>query len=57
MVYFDQNLQTNACEHYLATGMCNSLSDGRGFAEHHFSRLWPVSENFISLEPHGIFDY
>ena len=24
MVYFDQILHTNACQHYLMTGMCNS---------------------------------
>ena len=41
-------LHTNACRHYLTTGMCNILFHGRGFAEHHFSRL-------ITLEPHGIF--
>ena len=39
MVYFDQILHTNACQHYLTTGMCNSLFDGRGFPAHHFSRL------------------
>ena len=37
MVYFDQILHTNACQHYLTTVMCNSLFDGRGFAGHHFS--------------------
>ena len=45
MVYFDQVLQAYACQHYLTTGMCNSRFNGRGFAEHHFSRLWSVSEN------------
>ena len=30
---------------YLTTGMYNSLFDGRGFAEHHFRRVWSVSEN------------
>ena len=34
----------SACQHYLTTCMCNSLFDGRGFAENHFSRL-SVSEN------------
>ena len=29
---FDHILQTNACQHYLTTGMCNSLFDRRGFA-------------------------
>ena len=53
MVYFDQVLYTNTCQHYLTTGMCSE--GGRGFAEHHFSRLWSVSEKFITLEPHGIF--
>ena len=37
MVYFDQILHTNECQPYLTTGMCISLYDGRGFAEHHFS--------------------
>ena len=36
---------TNACQHYLATGKCNSLFDGQGFTEHHFSLVWSVSEN------------
>ena len=44
-IYFDQMLHTNACQHYLTTGMFNSLSDGRGFVEHHFSRKWSVSED------------
>ena len=34
MVYFDQILHTNACQHY-----------GQGFAEHHFSRLCLVSDS------------
>ena len=45
MVYFDQMLRTNAFQHYLTTGICNSLFDGQGFAEHHSSQLWLVSEN------------
>ena len=27
MVYFDQILHTNACQHYLTTDMCNSFLD------------------------------
>ena len=45
MAYFDQVLHTNACQHYLTTGMCNILFDVRGFAKDHFSRLLSVSEN------------
>ena len=45
MVYFDQVLHTNAYQHYLTTSMCNSIFDGQGFAEHHFSQLWSDSEN------------
>ena len=45
MAYFDYILHTNARQHCLTFGMCNSLFDGRGFAEHDFSRLWSVSEN------------
>ena len=32
--YIDQVLHTNACQHFLTTGMYTSLFDGRGFAEH-----------------------
>ena len=32
-----------AYQHYLTTGMCNSLFGGRGLAEQHFSRLWSCS--------------
>ena len=35
----------NAFQHYLTTGMCNILFDGRGFAEHQSNRSWSVSEN------------
>ena len=45
---FDQIKHINACQHYLTTDVCNSLFDGRGFAEPQFNRL-------ITLEPHGIF--
>ena len=48
MKYFDQILHIDACQHYLTTGMSNSLFDGRDFAEHHFSWL-------ITLEPQGIY--
>ena len=54
MAYFDQVLHTNTCQHYLTTGMCNE--SGRGFAEHHLSWVWSVSEKFITLETHGIFE-
>ena len=56
MAYFDHILHTNACQHYLTTGMRNSLIiDGRGFAVHNFSWLWIVSENAHNFEPHGKF--
>ena len=48
MIYFEPIIHANACQHYLTTDMCNSLFDGRGFAEQHFSRL-------ITFEPRGIF--
>ena len=44
-VYFEQTLHTNACQHYLTTDKCISFLNGRGFAEHHFSWLWSVSEH------------
>ena len=34
MEYFDKILLTYTLQHYLTTGMQNSLFDGRGFAEH-----------------------
>ena len=45
MVYFNQVLNTNACQHNRTTAMCNSFFDVRGFAEHDLSRLKSVSEN------------
>ena len=45
MVYSDHILHTNACQHCLTTDMCNSVFDGQGLAEHHFSWLRSVSEN------------
>ena len=56
MVYFGPILHTNACEHYLTIGMCNSIFDGKKFAEHHFSQLSFDSEMLIIFEPHSIFD-
>ena len=56
MVYFDPILHTNAFEHYLTIGMCNSIFDGKRFAEHHFSQLSFDSEMLIIFEPHSIFD-
>ena len=34
---------------YLSTGICNSLFDGRGFAEDHSMCVWSVSENAHNL--------
>ena len=34
--YFDQILQTYACQHCLTTGMRNSLLNDRGFAERQY---------------------
>ena len=56
MVYFDHILPTNACQHYyLTTGMCNSIFDGRGFAEHHLGGCDQLVKMSIVLEPYGIF--
>ena len=55
MVYFDHILHTNACQHYLTTGMCNSLFWWKGFAKHHLAGRGLLVKTLITLEPHGIF--
>ena len=46
IVYIDQSLHTNAYQHYLTTGICNSFFMDEGLlCIDHFSQLWSVSEN------------
>ena len=58
MVYFDQILHTNACQHYLITGMCNRvfLMDD-GLLSIISASCGQLVKMLITLEPHGVFDY
>ena len=56
MIFLDQILHTNACQHYLTTGMCNSpfLMD-EGLPSIISAVCGQLVKMFITLEPHGIF--
>ena len=57
MVYFDQMLHTNACQHYLTTGMCTDsfffMVEGLlNFISAGYRQLMKM---LLNLEPHCIF--
>ena len=56
MAYFDHNLHTNACQHYLTTGMSNSdfLMD-EGLLSIISVGCGQLVKMLITLELHGIF--
>ena len=56
MVYFYQILHTDACQQYLATGMCNSLFTDEDLLSIIFG-CGQLVKMLITLELHGIFDY
>ena len=56
MVYFDQILHTNACQHYLTTGMRNSLFlMDEGLLSIVSAGFGQLVKMLITLESHGIF--
>ena len=56
-MYFDHFLHTNACQHYLTTGMFNSLFMDEGLLSIITAGCGKLVKMLKSLEPHGKFDY
>ena len=56
MVFFDIVLHTKACQHYLTTGMFNSLFlMDEGLLSTFSAGCGLLVKMLITLEPHGIF--
>ena len=55
MLYLDQICKQRHAIIIKPLACVTAFLHGRGFAEHHSSLLWSVSEMLLTLEPHGIF--